>query len=118
MTNGGGSNGFISRGSGSHAQVSTPNGTSSSNMFLHHAAAAAHAHAHAHHHHHQLFGGGGGGGGSGSIAGISGKTLVALYDYSARHSRDVAFKKGDILEVINDRYNINMYRYEYVKIKL
>ena len=39
---------------------------------------------------------------------LTGKRLIALYDYNSRHSRDVAFQKGDVMEVINDLYVKNI----------
>jgi len=30
------------------------------------------------------------------------KTFVALYDYDARTDEDLSFKKGDLLEILND----------------
>ncbi|OXA63318.1 Tyrosine-protein kinase Src64B [Folsomia candida] len=71
------SNGYIRSGQ-NHCHASTPNGSSNGNSFLHHIQSQQQQH-------------------YGSV-----KTLVALYDYASRHSRDVGFKKGDVMEVIND----------------
>jgi len=35
-------------------------------------------------------------------AAASMKTFVALYDYDARTDEDLSFKKGDLLEILND----------------
>jgi len=40
------------------------------------------------------------GGASSSAAAM--KTFVALYDYDARTDEDLSFKKGDLLEILND----------------
>lgn len=66
------SNGYIRSGHNNHCHASTPNGSSNGNTFLHHVQSQQ-----------QHYG----------SAGISVKTLVALYDYASRHSRDVGFKK-------------------------
>jgi hypothetical protein len=76
------SNGYIRSGH-NHCHASTPNGSTSGNTFLQHQF----------HQQQPQYG----------TTGLTGKTLVALYDYSSRHSRDVGFKKGDVMEVINDR---------------
>ena len=33
---------------------------------------------------------------------VGGKMFVALYDYDARTDEDLSFRKGDLLEIIND----------------
>ena len=37
-----------------------------------------------------------------STPGACGKMFVALYDYDARTDEDLSFRKGDLLEIIND----------------
>ena len=37
-----------------------------------------------------------------SLTGNTVKTFVALYDYDARTDEDLSFKKGDLLEIMND----------------
>ena len=86
-----GSNDFIR---GSHGQVSTPSGGNSiGNSFQQQNYSVATMK---------------GLGVSGACS--SGRTLVALYDYNSRHGRDVDFRKGDVLEVINDRQAKLMYK--------
>jgi len=83
------SNGYLLRGNGGgghHQNVSTPNGSNGNSTF------------HQQFHQQQYISKN-----TGAGIQVTGKTLVALYDYSSRHSRDVSFSKGDVLEVINDR---------------
>jgi len=46
--------------------------------------------------------GGGGASRQADPAAASMKTFVALYDYDARTDEDLSFKKGDLLEILND----------------
>jgi len=41
-------------------------------------------------------------GGASRLQDPSMKTFVALYDYDARTDEDLSFKKGDLLEILND----------------
>jgi len=43
-----------------------------------------------------------GGGASRQDPAMAMKTFVALYDYDARTDEDLSFKKGDLLEILND----------------
>jgi SH3 domain len=42
------------------------------------------------------------GSGRGDSSAVGGKMFVALYDYDARTDEDLSFRKGDLLEIVND----------------